>query len=175
MKTAGLAVVALFGGLVVPGASAGAHLAGATLTLKGTIKGTGTRLMTNPDTGGAYKWTGTGSVTPLGRVAGKGSNHSVGFVRSGNPTGRMTLTGAHGSITLQITYDQTNGFAPLPAHGTYTITAGTGRYAGAQGSGSITRHQGACSVQSSPGQCPIGATYSVTYKLGPSTSAPTGH
>jgi hypothetical protein len=171
MKTAGLAVLALFGGSLVPGAVAGAHGAGATLALKGTIKGVGIRRMSNPDTGALYRWSGNGSILPLGTVVGKGSNRGVGFVRAGNPTGTMTLTGAHGSITLTVTYDQTASFAPLPAHGTYTITGGTGRYAGVRGSGSITRHQGACAGGSSTGQCPAGATYRVTYQFAASTTA----
>jgi hypothetical protein len=173
MKTSGFAVVALFGGLVLPGAGASSHSATTTVALKGTIKGTGVRQMSPPDTGAKYIWSGAGSVTPLGTVRGKGTNRGVGFIRQGNPSGTMTLTGAHGSVTLTITYDQTAGFAPLPAHGTYTITGGTGRYAGAQGSGSIIRHQGNCLGQAATGQCPTGAAYTVTYQLKPGTATGT--
>lgn len=170
MKTKGLAVVALFGGLVVPGAGASSHSATTTVLLKGIVKGTEVRRMSPPDTGATYRWSGAGSVSSLGIVKGKGTNRGVGFIRQGNPSGTMTLTGAHGSVTLTVTYDQTAGFAPLPAHGTYTITGGTGRYAGAQGSGSVTRHQGACPGQAATGQCPTGAAYTVTYRLNPGTA-----
>jgi hypothetical protein len=155
MKTRGCALVvlvALFGGLLVPSATAASHSAGMAVSLKGSINGA------------AYLWTGTGSVAPLGAVAGKGTNRGVGFIRAGNPTGTATLTGAHGSINLKITFGQTAGFAPLPVHGIYTITGGSGRYAGAHGSGSITRHQGTCA-----GQCPTGTTYTETYRFGPTT------
>jgi hypothetical protein len=167
MKTRGCALVvlvALFGGLLVPSATAASHSAGMAVSLKGSINGAGSRQMSLPDTGAAYLWTGTGSVAPLGAVAGKGTNRGVGFIRAGNPTGTATLTGAHGSINLKITFGQTAGFAPLPVHGIYTITGGSGRYAGAHGSGSITRHQGTCA-----GQCPTGTTYTETYRFGPTT------
>ncbi|HZU12359.1 MAG TPA: hypothetical protein VFB58_05925 [Chloroflexota bacterium] len=147
------------------------HRASQAIILRGTIKGMGIRRMTNPDGGALYHWKGHGTVRPLGVVSGRGTNHAVGFISQGTPTGTMTLTSTAGSIKLKITYDQTRGFAPLPTHGLYTITGGTGQYAGAHGSGSVLRHQGTCSGGTSSGQCPIGATFPVTYQFTSGTGA----
>lgn len=137
------------------------------MTLQGTVTATETHLMSNPDVGALYKWNGKGAVRPLGTVStGKGSNHGVGFVQQGSPTGAATLSNGSGSITLKITYDRTRGFSPLPVHGTYVITGGTGRYVGARGNGTVLRKQGACP---NGGSCRIGVPFSVTYQFsGPS-------
>jgi hypothetical protein len=138
-----------------------------TVALQGTLNSTETRVFSNPDAGALYTWTGHGTMKPLGSTAATGKNHGVGFIRQGSPTGTMTLTGSRGSISLKVTYDATSGFAALPQHGTYVITAGTGSYAGAKGSGPLLRQQGECQDGTSNGLCPVGASFSVTYQFGP--------
>jgi hypothetical protein len=141
---------------------------GGSLVLLGAIRGTETHIMSNPDVGASYKWEGPGTVKPLGAVTATGSNHGVGFIAQGVPTGVMTLSTTAGSITLKVTYDRTPGFAPLPRHGTYAITGGTGSYAKATGTGSLVRDPGTCSngtAQGPAGSCPIGTPFPVTYTL----------
>lgn len=142
-------------------------------TLQGTINARETRVFSNPDTGALYKWTGQGTVKPLGATSGTGTNHGVGFIREGAPTGTMTLSNAAGSIRLKITYDRTPGFAPLPSHAMYVITGGTGAYARTKGSGSLVRQQGACSNGTSTGLCPVGSSFAVTYQFNGATSSKT--
>lgn len=132
------------------------------VVLQGSVKASETRQMNNPDVGALYSWTGRGTVRPLGNAGGRGNNHAVGFVQEGTPTGQMTLSNGSGSINLKITYDRTRGFAPLPSHGTYVITGGTGAYAGASGTGTVLRKQGACP---SGGTCAVGSTFPVTYQF----------
>jgi hypothetical protein len=168
VKRFAVATVALFAVTFVLGTSVA--LAGQqgprshtkSVVLQGTVNASETRLMSNPDVGALYKWNGKGTLKPLGHVAGKGGNHGVGFTQAGTPTGTMTLSNGTGSISLKITYDQTRGFAPLPSHGTYVITGGTGAYAGATGKGTVLRKQGACPSGST---CGIGATFPVAYQF----------
>jgi hypothetical protein len=137
----------------------------ASLALQGTINASETHLFSNPDVGAAYQWSGQGTVAPLGTVTGSGTNHGVGFIAKGTPTGTMTLSTSTGSIDLSVTYDQTPGFAPLPVNGTYVITGGTGAYVGARGSGLLVRRQGPCPDESSDGLCPASAAFPMTYQF----------
>jgi hypothetical protein len=145
---------------------------GASMVLIGTIHGTETRFLSNPDVGAPYRWKGQGTVAPLGTVHGAGANHGLGFISQGQATGTITLSNKNGTITLTITYDETRGFAPLPRHGIYTIVSGTSAYAHASGSGSLTRVVGPCSnatANGTAGSCPAGASFPVTYRLNGST------
>jgi hypothetical protein len=152
----------------------GAHaLSGssASLTLSGSITGTEQRIVSVPDTGAQWRWQGSGTVKPLGAVTATGTNHAVGFIASGTPTGSMVLTGANGTLTLTLTYPQTKGFAPLPAQAAYVISGGTGQYAGASGSGSVVRKFGSCSPTPNSTSCSAITSGPVTYQFVASNGA----
>ena len=106
------------------------------LLLVGTIQGTWSRTLTNPDIGGAQTLQGTGKVRPLGAVDASGTLHTPGFVARGNTTGSLTLEDNRGSVTLHLVGTMTRpGFSGPATALRYTIVDGTGRYAGASGSG----------------------------------------
>jgi hypothetical protein len=92
---------------------------------------------------------GTGMVSPLGAVTSTVSLKEVGaepVVYSGT----VTLVGASGTITATLSG---RVFGPSylnqPIHLTYTITGGTGAFAGAKGSGQATYLASALSTTSS--------------------------
>lgn len=166
-----IAVIALATGILMLAAvpALARHLASPTgskaLILRGSIQGTETHRFSIPDTGSLYTWNGKGMIKPLGAVTGRGKDHGVGFIKTGIPTGRMTLSTATGSIRLEITYDTTPGFAPVPSHGRYVITGGTGAFSGAAGTGSLLRTVGSCSDGSTSNPCPVGVPFAVTYRF----------
>jgi hypothetical protein len=108
------------------------------LALQGAIAGTYTTVPTIPDTGMTQQLDGAGNVKPLGAVTAMGTIHMPGFIREGRATGTLTLTNAHGSVTLQLTGPLQPGFSPPPSTFHYQIVSGTGAYAGATGKGTIT-------------------------------------
>ena len=109
------------------------------LSLSGTVHGQYFAQSSNPDTGSTYSITAFGRISPLGRTAVTGSYQTPGFILNGTAHGSLTLTAAHGSLTLKL--DQAG---PIPQNSSggsrlfqFTITGGTGAYAGAQGSGTV--------------------------------------
>jgi hypothetical protein len=108
------------------------------LTLSGTFTGTWTPVLVVPDLGFPQTLHGAGTVGPLGTVQASGSIATPGFVWQGRSTGTFTLTGAAGSITIQLVGPLQGGFSPPPSAFNYTITGGTGAYAGATGKGTVT-------------------------------------
>src|SRR5581483_7237629 len=103
----------------------------------GQVTGTWDSVPTLPDVGKTQELSGTGTVAPLGAVAVRGELHTPGFVAQGRATATLTLTTERGSVTLQLTGPLQPGFSQPPATFQYTITGGTGAYAGASGSGSV--------------------------------------
>jgi hypothetical protein len=130
------------------------------LALVGEIKGTWTRIRTLPDVGQSQSLMGSGRVRPLGEVQAEGTLHAPGFIREGHTTGTLTLTNSRGSITLQLVSRQPQpGFSPPARSYDYTITGGTGAYAGATGSGRATLQEspdGTFTLMLRPGR-PAGA------------------
>jgi hypothetical protein len=137
------------------------------IVLSGSVKGTEHRVLSLPDTGMRWRWKGGGTVQPLGHVTATGTNHAVGFVRTGTPTGVIMLTNPSGTLQLALTYPQTRGFAPLPARATYVITAGTGQYSGATGSGKVLRRLTPCSPALGGASCSAASVRPVVYRFVP--------
>jgi hypothetical protein len=109
------------------------------LSLRGEVSGVWLPHPGNPDTGLAQELNGSGSVAPLGAVQVSGSLQGPGFVARGHATGTLTLSAAGGSITLRLVGQGAQpGFSGPPHAFTYTVTGGTGAYAGASGSGTVT-------------------------------------
>ena len=91
----------------------------------GHIAGTYTRAMTL-DAGSEYSFTGAGHTLHLGATTVTGTVDTVGSVRAGHATGTFTITGANGSVTIQVTGPAQHFFAPLPHHFRYHVISGTG-------------------------------------------------
>jgi hypothetical protein len=107
-------------------------------TFRGVIRGTWSASQLNPDVGITQTLSGLGTVAPLGAVQASGSLHTPGFIIQGFTTGTMVLTNAQGSVTLSLIGHQPQpGFSPPTSALDYTITGGTGAYAGASGSGVV--------------------------------------
>jgi hypothetical protein len=87
---------------------------------------------------GATPLVGSGTVSPLGAVTGTGRLTA----RGGEPvtyTGTVTLVGADGSLTASLFGRPVGPEHPgEPVALTYTITGGTGAFAGATGRGPAT-------------------------------------
>jgi hypothetical protein len=87
----------------------------AVVSLSGTARGT------YRATGSGFTFTGTGTVSPLGHSTLKGSLLI--------PTGQLTVSTRHGKVFANLSLPQ------LGAPVSYTITGGTGQFAGASGNG----------------------------------------
>ena len=81
-----------------------------------------------PDTGASYHLNGLGVFSKLGFATVSGDIHGVGFIQHGHATGTLTLTNAHGSVTIELTGPVQDGFSPLPYKFQYQVTGGTGAY-----------------------------------------------
>ena len=115
--------------------------AGATpqqLTLSGEIVCTLGTVPPLPDGSSTRPLTGTGTVAPVGDVFVSGELRTPGFVTGGAAQATLTLTGANGSLALQLMGPFQSGFSPPPTTFQYTISGGTGAFAGASGSGTVT-------------------------------------
>src|SRR5689334_7164737 len=60
------------------------------LALRGSVGGTVTMPLTNPDVGRESDLSGSGSVRPLGLVSLSGTLHATGFIARGHATGVVT-------------------------------------------------------------------------------------
>jgi hypothetical protein len=107
------------------------------VSLTGTINGTLTSKMSNPDVGHQYRLSASGRVLPLGMAGANGHLQTPGFIANGKSTGTITLTTLRGSITLALTSDPQSGPA-LQTTFHYQIVKGTGHFKGATGSGDAT-------------------------------------
>jgi hypothetical protein len=120
------------------------------LRLKGQLGGFWSTEHTLPDIGAHQSLTGSGTVQPLGLTQAIGSLQMPGFVVSGRAHGTLTLSGARGTIALDLVSDPMQGFGSVPTRWTYTITGGTGKYAGATETGKATLRE------VTPPPCPPG-------------------
>jgi hypothetical protein len=106
------------------------------LSLHGEVTGAWLVQPRVADAGTTQELTGSGNVRPLGAVQVSGSLLGPGFIAQGFTTATLTLSGAHGSITVQLVGAQAQpGFSAPPHAFRYTIVGGTGAYAGATGGG----------------------------------------
>lgn len=107
------------------------------LRLHGSLTGSYSTPSVTADVGREYDFTGSGAVVPLGAANIAAKVTSPGFILAGFATGQVTLTGAHGSVTLSVKGPKEPGFGPLPTRLAFIITGGTGNYAGAKGAGHV--------------------------------------
>jgi hypothetical protein len=114
------------------------HHATHRLHVHGSIAGSFTAPVTNPDIGKTYNFTGLGTVSPLGAASLTGQITLPGNVATGRAAGQLTLTGPNGSITLTVTGPRERGSGPLPTKLSYTIASGTGSFANAKGGGHLS-------------------------------------
>jgi hypothetical protein len=115
--------------------------AGGQVTLHGDIRGTWAANLSTPETGVHETVNGWGTVQPLGRVQASGDLQIPGFLRMGQWRGKLTLTDARGSLTLSLLGPLAGDFSKTPGTLSYTITGGTGQYAGTSGHGTAGLQQ----------------------------------
>jgi hypothetical protein len=122
------------------------------IALNGEFGGTWTIQMANPDAGQVQVLTGSGTVTPLGKVSAAGTLHATGFIASGRAGGMVTLSNAHGSVTIELTGPRQHGFSTLPRQFSFKIVAATGEFRGStdHGSASLTEVMAAGSPMPTP-------------------------
>ena len=109
------------------------------LYLQGSVHGTPTTVVGNPDVGTTVKLQGKGNLLNLGSVKVAGSLHGTGFIASSKGIeGSLKLSNGKGSVTLHLQGPPVHGFT-APASGTYTftITGGTGAYQHTIGNGTV--------------------------------------
>jgi hypothetical protein len=105
------------------------------IRLSGTIHGTATRQVLNPDVGALFHITASGRLAGLGNVTASGEANGTGFISQGRSTGSLTITNSKGSFTLMLEGPIQPGFTGLPSSYQFTISGGTGAYVGATGMG----------------------------------------
>jgi hypothetical protein len=76
-------------------------------SLSGTLKRSGRQLA---DAGEHFTLTGAGRVSPLGHATGRGTVQGTGFIARGHEIMELTLTTAHGSVTVQAMSGRVKGF-----------------------------------------------------------------
>ena len=89
------------------------------------------------DVGATFEFKGGGTAASLGTVTMAGSISLPGLVLGGRATGQITITNSNGTVTLALRGRREAAFGPMPASVAYTITGGTGSYAGANGAGTV--------------------------------------
>lgn len=105
------------------------------LALNGTLQGTYTNTLANPDVGRSYVLSGSGNVRPLSAVEAQGTLTAPGFVAHGRTSGTLTLSDARGTITLRLMGGPQRGFSNLPQHFHFTILHISGHLPHKHGSG----------------------------------------
>src|SRR5262249_6548899 len=84
-----------------------------------------------------YHFQGAGTFGAIGTASISGDIHTVGFILQGHATGELTLTTAHGSVTIDLTGPMQQSFAPLTNQFHYQIVGGTRAYANLEGQGTL--------------------------------------
>jgi hypothetical protein len=97
------------------------------LALNGTVHGSYTNTLSNPDAGRTYVLSGSGNVRPLRGVEAQGTLTAPGFVAHGRTSGTLILTDAHGTLTLRLRGGPQRGFSSLPQHFHFSILHISGR------------------------------------------------
>ena len=136
-QTMGAAAVAVVtGGALLTGSATAAG----TLAVQGTLAGSYSSMVSNPDTGHAYKVTASGH-TSLGATSAKGVVQGPGNIASGHCGATLTLTTSKGTVKVAaVGTKSVKGFADCQSGFAFKwhMTKGTGSYAGKSSSGSGT-------------------------------------
>ena len=90
------------------------------------------------DVGAVYGLSGAGTLAELGSVTLTGSLRATGFVGRGHATGELTISSAHGSVTLDLRGPAQGTFAPLPGQFDFNVRSGTGAYTHLHAGGTVT-------------------------------------
>ncbi len=105
------------------------------------LHGLGNAAYTGPaisiDAGAGFALTGAANLGALGQFHMKGAIQGVGLVESGRAMGEITLTNAHGTITLALHGRVQPAFSPIPVELVYSLTGGTGDFQHVTGYGSV--------------------------------------
>jgi hypothetical protein len=106
------------------------------LPLSGSVGGTWSSQLTNPDAGQSQQLTGQGTVNPLGNVQATGHLNQPGNVANGHTTGEFTFTDAKGSVTIRVVSANASAIVSGVANKFYySIEHGTGAFTRAWGGG----------------------------------------
>jgi hypothetical protein len=137
-----LEAMTLLSGLAMPAVAHAAEVGMPTamstaVHVNGTTRGEYVRVRANPDTGSTYDFNTTGILPGFGVAAVSGSVQTPGNIATGTASGSLTLFSLKGTLTLKVSSASLPSFSPLPSKLTFTITGGTGAFAGATGSGTI--------------------------------------
>jgi hypothetical protein len=89
------------------------------------------------DAGTVYHLHGSANLAGLGQVEILGSVTAVGFTTMGRASGRLTLFGNGGSVTVQLLGPEQPGFSRLPHYFHYNVVSGTGAYLHLADSGTL--------------------------------------
>ena len=98
--------------------------------LHGSSAGVFSSILTNPDVGATYNFSGTADLALFGHCSVFGSLHAVGSVSSGQATGTIWVTNGLGSLKLSVTGPIQSSFSSLPSTFQYQIVGATGIYKG---------------------------------------------
>jgi len=109
-------------------------------SLDATAAGSITPLVHIPEDGAAYSLTGAGRLLNGDAVRVAGTLQSTGMIAQGRATGELTITGPHGTLTLDLIGPNQGAFAALPAQFGFTVHSGTGAYAHLSATGSVAVH-----------------------------------
>ena len=102
----------------------------------GHLAGTYTKTI-SIDAGSEYSFTGAGHTLHLGATTVTGTIDTVGSIRTGHATGTLTIMGANGSITMEVTGPQQHSLAHLPRLFHYHVVSGTGVDANVRSQGTL--------------------------------------
>lgn len=104
--------------------------------LRGTGQGAYTQPVISVDAGTSYTLTGgTVHLDGLGDFRVSGWVRGTGMVQGGRAGGHLVLTGATGTLTVDLHGPVQGAFGPLPKELVYVVKGGTGAYAGVKGYG----------------------------------------
>jgi hypothetical protein len=102
------------------------------LLVRGHAQGAVAVFPSVPDVGTRYVFSGTGNMSPMGRVLVRGSIQTSSF--TGQPAGMVTLANQFGRVQLQITGragpDGSNSYQ-------FEVASATGRFANLEGTGGV--------------------------------------
>ena len=105
------------------------------IKLEGSVHGTVSIRLLNPDVGGSFTITSHGTLKSLGTVSANGMAEGTGFIAQGRAEGSLTIRNSKGSFAVLLEGPIQPGFTGLPSNFQYTISGGTGAYKGATGIG----------------------------------------
>jgi hypothetical protein len=87
--------------------------------------------------GKTYTFQGSAAIGKLGYFAISGTITTVGNVRTGHATGRLTISSRSGTLVINLTGPTQTKFAAMPPKFTYTVVSATGKFAHWAGKGDL--------------------------------------